>query len=384
MRTRQRLLKLLLGTVMGFVLFEILLQVTPRSWMPAEFRILDRVYTGRVKWQEMMVGDPQLGYRYRPDLDVEFPSEGRSIRIRTTSHGLGDIGFRDLGTRPPFDIVTIGDSFTFCDDVEDEHCWVKHLGEASGRNVGSLGVSGYSTLAEARVLDLYGRKLQPSPKAVILGIFPNDFNDNIEFDAWTSSNAPNFWEWRGQREGRGPFFRWLANNLVMLRLFDGAFRTTGRHMYAYKKGEVDLIFQPWWLEPMDAERQRHRDTGWQLMQQGIEKVRTVSREMGAEPMVVMIPTKEEVYFDLVRQDLPNHEKLDVDRPFGPLREYCKAQNLACCDLMPALREQAAQGKQLYLRISSHWNDLGNRVGADAMQKCLQETGLSARIAAAAR
>jgi hypothetical protein len=88
--------------------------------LPGDVRGLERVYAGRAKWEEMMVSDPELGYRPKPGLDMLYPSEGRNIVVRTTAHGLGDIGFRDIDTKPPFDAIALGDSFTFCDDVRSK------------------------------------------------------------------------------------------------------------------------------------------------------------------------------------------------------------------------------------------------------------------------
>lgn len=381
---RGKLLMLLGGTIFGLLCVEIGVRLMPESLLPAEFRVMDRAYTGRVKWQEMMVGDRLLGYHYKPDLDVDFPSEGMNVDIRTTSHGLGDIGFRDIGTRPPFDAVAIGDSFTFCDDVKTADCWVKHVGELTGLNIATLGVSGFSNLAEARVLDEYGRKLDP--RLVILAIFPNDFNDNVEFDEWTRSETANFWEWRGQREGRGPLFRKLADASAIMRIVDSALRTRDsgdRFHYEYRKGNLDFVFQPWWLEPMDAERRAHREEGWRLMRKAIEQVRSTTREMGAELMVVAIPTKEEVYWEVVRGDLPNREALVIDRPFGDLFEYCRREGVSCCDLLPAMQAHATRDEQLYLRISSHFNAAGNIVAAQAVDRCLERDGLLAAGAGAA-
>lgn len=381
---RGKLLMLLGGTIFGLLCVEIGVRLMPESLLPAEFRVMDRAYTGRVKWQEMMVGDRLLGYHYKPGLDVDFPSEGMNVDIRTTSHGLGDIGFRDIGTRPPFDAIAIGDSFTFCDDVKTAECWVKHVGELTGLNIATLGVSGFSNLAEARVLAEYGRKLDP--RLVILAIFPNDFNDNVEFDEWTRSETPNFWEWRGEREGRGPLFRKLADASAIMRIVDSALRTRDsgdRFHYEYRKGNLDFVFQPWWLEPMDAERRAHREDGWRLMRKAIEQVRSTTREMGAELMVVAIPTKEEVYWEVVRNDLPNRDALVIDRPFGDLFEYCRREGVSCCDLLPAMRDHATQDEQLYLRISSHFNAAGNIVAAQAVDGCLERDGLLAAGAGAA-
>lgn len=380
LRIGAKLLVPFAGIVFGLLLVEVGVRSAPSWLLPGEFRIMDRAFTGRVKWQEMMVGDPYLGYRYKPNLDVDFPSEGINVDIRTTSHGLGEIGFRDIGTEPPFDAIALGDSFTFCDDVRTKDCWVKHLGDATGLSFATLGVSGFSTLAEARVLERYGRRL--APKLVVLAVFPNDFNDNIDFDDWQRSGTENFWEWRGRREGRGPMFRRLADRSAIVRIIDSALRTRDRHAYVFQDGSLDFVFQPWWLEPLTDERLEHRRRGWELMRGAILEMHAISEEIGARFLVMTIPTKEEVYWQVARDQLPNSDRLVVDRPFGDLFALCAEKGIACCDTRPDLEAAAQRGRQLYLRVSSHWNDAGNAVAARSVARCLAERRWDAAGAAA--
>jgi hypothetical protein len=372
-RTVRRVVKLLLGLVMGIVVIEAALRYFPRSFMPKEFRILNRVYTGRVKWERMIVGDKRLGYHFKPQLDILFPSEGRQIPIRTTNYGLGDIGFRDIGARAPFNVVAVGDSFAFCDDVPAEKCWLRSLAERTGLSIASLGVSGYSTLAEARILDIYGKALKPH--VVLVSVFPNDFNDNVDFDEWTRSNSENFWYWRARKEGRGPFGRWLADHSVIYRMIDGALRSKANKPYKYKSENLDFVFQPWWLTPPSGERAEERQRGWELMQSALSDMQATARSIGAELMVVLIPTKEHVYWDLVHDHLSAREPAQVDDPLDMVRAYCETRGIHYCVLKGALQDGARQGRQLYLRISSHWNDAGNAIGAETVARCLADQGL---------
>src|SRR5262245_45054529 len=137
-RTRRRILALCISTVFGLVLCEAFLWLVPRSLLPHEFRLLDRVYNARNAWQNMMIGDSYRGYELKPDLNIMFTSEGRLIPYKTSSHNLGDIGFRDIGTKPPFGIVAVGDSYVLCDDVPAEACWLRHLSESTGVSAATL------------------------------------------------------------------------------------------------------------------------------------------------------------------------------------------------------------------------------------------------------
>jgi hypothetical protein len=364
---------LLMGLLAGLVVVEVVPRLFTRL-MPAGFRGLERVYAGRAKWQEIMVPDRYLGYRPRPDLDVKFPSEGRTVPVRTTSHGLGDIGFRDIGTRPPFDAVALGDSFTFCDDVPVDSCWVRQVADLTGLSIATLGVSGYSTIAEARIFERYGRKLHP--RVILQALFPNDFNDNVDFEQWTRSDSDDFWSWRSNREGRGRIAGWLAAHSLAYRLAEGAIRGAGRETYHYKKNGLDLVFRVdrWWLGS-DDRRAEARLRGWELMQRALLEVDATAQQIGATLVVVLIPTKEEIYWNLVRPHVSGAESADPDRPLDVVRDFCQQRGIAYCDLAPALDAEAQRGRQLYLKVSGHWNDDGNTIAARAIAACLATQGL---------
>jgi len=46
-----------------------------------------------------------------------------------------------------------------------------------------------------------------------------------------------------------------------------------------------------------------------------------------------------------------------------------------CDLRPVFEREAEKRRQLYLRISGHWNDEGNTLAAEAIADCLRGRGL---------
>jgi hypothetical protein len=374
-----RILKLTFGLVIGLLLCEALLWLLPRRLLPKEFRLLDRVYNARGAWQDMMEGDSFVGYKLRPNLDLMFPSEGLVIPIHTKSFGLGDIGFRDIGTQPPFSVVAVGDSFVLCDDVPVEGCWVRHLADATGLSIATLGVNGYSNLAEERILSRYGRQLHP--RLVLAGVYPNDFKDNVNFDKWTRSGSGNFWTWLGQQRGRGESGRFLSRYSMIYRIVDGALRANGRAVHKYKDDHLDFFFRldPWWV---DLTKRAEKNRGFPLMQRALLDMRAEATAMGAQFVVLLFPTKEQIYWDIARRY--SKEDLDVDRPVEVVRQFCETNGIKFCTFDAALRAEARQGRQLYHRISSHWNDEGNAVGAQVIAKCLANYHLLDATAVAAQ
>lgn len=372
-RTIQRLVKMLVGLAMGVLMSEVTLRVLPRSLLPQEFGILDRVYTARGSWQDMMTGDPYLGYKLKPNVDILFPSEGRSIPYKTTNYGMGDIGFRDIGAKPPFSVIAVGDSFALCDDVPAEACWVRHLAQQTDLSIGTLGVNGYSTLAEARVLERYG--VQFKPKVVLVGIYLNDFKDNVNFDNWSRSGHENFWVWLGAQRGRGQFGRWLADHSVIYRMIDGASRARGRDIHKFKNENLDFVFRMdrWWFQLL---RNTENDKGFKLMQKALLDMKARTAGIGGELVVLLFPAREQVYWDFAKQFAPaDGRSLDPDHPLDVVRDFSKANGIKFCELADPLRVEAARGRQLYHRISSHFNDEGNVVAAGVIAKCLDDQGL---------
>src|SRR6187402_2617551 len=125
-----------LAAVMLSLAFSVLvLELVPRlvpGLMPDKVKTVQRIYDARNSWESMMRPDRELGFALSPGLDLEFPSEAGKIRVQTADLGIEGIGYRDIGTKAPFDAVAIGDSFTFCDDSSVEACWVRRLSDRTG------------------------------------------------------------------------------------------------------------------------------------------------------------------------------------------------------------------------------------------------------------
>ena len=336
------------------------------SLLPAGLAGLQRAVSAQARSEQLMQADAFLGYHLKPGVEMVYRSEGGQVRVRTTSYGLGDIGFRDLGMKPPFDIVAFGNSFTYCDDISPEGCWLRLLGDTTGLSVGDLGVSGYSTLAQARLLERYGPPLRP--RVVLVTVFANDFRNNEQFDRWLRSGSDDFPRWLAQKRRKGPVGDTLARHSVVLRIFLAARRASSRQMEKYKDGTLDLAFSfdPWWIK---LTKHAEDSPGFRLMQQALLAMEAQAEQMGAQLVVLLLPTKEEVYWDIARQYVK--EDVDIDHPRAVVRAFCEKKGLKFCDFTDGLRAEARKGRQLYLRVSGHWNEAGHAFMAAATERCLR-------------
>lgn len=364
---------LLLGSFFAIALIETIPRLVP-DLMPKKLRSVLRLYEARSSWEDMMRGDTELGFVVKPDLALEFPSEGRSIDVKTVALTDDPIGFRDIGVRAPLDAVVVGDSFTFCDDTTVEACWVRQLGEMTGLKFASLGVNGYSNLAATRMLEKVGTKLEP--KIVLATFFANDFKDNLHFHNWTESGTDDYWQWM-RRKRRSDTSEMFAQKSILYRLFDAARRYGSRTTFEYKENDLDFIFRSdgWWRTVLSNPG---NTPGYRYTEEAIQKFRLLTSRANADFMMVLIPFKEQVYWDIARRFDPDGENLeaeDIDAPMNAVRSYLEERGIAYCDLTGPMREAAANGPQLYLRVSAHWTDYGNQKAAEFVRDCLADVKL---------
>jgi hypothetical protein len=380
-KPRLALAALALGAFVGLVVVETVPRLLP-GLMPGKLRAVQRIYDARSSWEGMMRGDRELGFSLLADLDLEFPSEGRAIGIRTKAIPGLDIAYRDLGTPPPWDAIAIGDSFTFCDDAPAETCWVRRLGEETDLSIGTLGVNGYSNLAEARLLE---RVIGPlAPKLVLVGFFPNDFKDNLHFRNWTRTGTDDYWTWMRQQR-RSDLSDTLANWSVLYRLIDAARRYGRRDTFEHRDDKLDFVFRAdsWWKTVLESPG---ATPGYELTEEALRDMAETAERSGAKFVVLLFPFKEQVYWDVARRYTRGGAELDetdIDAPKDAVVRFLEREGIAYCDLTDPLRNAAREREQLYLRAGAHWTDAGNDAAAMSIAACLRDRGMASSRASAA-
>jgi len=104
------------------------------------------------------IPDEILGYRMDPSLSDIDPA-----------------GFRNDLVPEHADIVTIGDSHTYGNNVSSADSWPRQLGRMAQLTVYNLGIGGFGPLQYHRLFD---RAVELSPAHIIVGLyFPNDLYD---------------------------------------------------------------------------------------------------------------------------------------------------------------------------------------------------------------
>lgn len=315
-----------------------------------------------------LTGDKDLGFKYAPDL-VDFPlpfkddEGGKSYYpVSTVSLGYENTGFRDDGIVGDTFAVVVGDSFTSCAVVSMEKCWVEILEQQSGRDFANLGVISYGPQQTQRMLIKYGLSLEPD---LILWVFyANDLDDAWRFDQFGKAEAKEgkFWQ--------SPIRSWLVQNSASYEVL--AFFWYNRRFFynlAIRDGETiplesNLV---WWQTVTDPEIPTFME-GFNLTQTAILEARRQTRaRLGeAEFVIVIIPTREQIYYtDTILQ-------AQLDALNETVINFAQQHDITVIDLTPAMREAVQDGSFIYFRHDIHLNPKGHEIVAELLERYLAE------------
>lgn len=320
----------------------------------------------RLSWQEQKLSHAS---RTRPDSVIGFlyvpggHAEVRQGDVRF-SYTTDQDGFRNAEAPPDrVPIVAVGDSWVFGFGVDDSLAWPRVLADSlRPLRVRNLGLIGSGPEQYTRVLERFGLPLHPS--VILYGVFPgNDLDDQEAFALWErSGRRGNFAEWRtyGPAGRRPPL--WQQSYLAV------AVEEGWKYRHERFAGSTirlpdgsPLQLSPARLLPK-AERSHPGDPAFDGVLAAVARARSLATRAGARLVVLVFPTKEEVYLPLRGQAAPEL----TSRWVPALRQL----GVECLDLTDTLRAHA-RGGPLYFEVDGHLNAAGNRVIAQALQGYLE-------------
>ena len=378
----QRLMLGLLGVGGGLLLVEVGLHLFP-SLLPPVVRQALAIYTDFHQTSDLnrpFSVDRELIYVPRPNVDLEI-HDGLTLQYTVRTRSLGDpgIGFRDIGAIRPTYAVAVGDSFTWGTYVEAEQTWPEQLQAEVGAPIINLGVLGYGPIQYQIITQKYGLPLEP--RLVLWGIFSgNDFVNSTDYVQWEQAGKPDTW----LKKPEPGVFEWLSRHVRLYELLKFSLHA-GIYYQRLASPEVvrvpalggpDWAFYPDILERQAASRRPEVAAGWQLTQQALLTTAANVQAAGATFVVVIIPPKELIYWDILRPRLADPTGYDLTEPIRTLMEFCAAQKFLCLDLTPAFAEQTRAGQELYFRQDAHLNPAGYHLAAQLIAAYLNQRKLS--------
>lgn len=144
-----------------------------------------------------------------------------------------------------FDVVAIGDSFTWAFAIDPAKTWSSQLGALTGLNVLNLGKEGTGPYEYLQVLKQFG--LAKHPRIVVMNIYEgNDIRDAIAYHAYRAGAA---------QSGEDAPFAWkrapVASRSYVVNLIGGTLEhLLARHREKKTEGAVDFRFR---VDPENAD-----------------------------------------------------------------------------------------------------------------------------------
>lgn len=379
-RAAPRLLAILLGLLLGWLMLEVLLRAGFDALPRGAQSVIQHVR--RVPWREEHIipvfpWETSREYQARmPTNLTDYPVHWGDAQFTFDTISLwgGSEGFRTNPPQWPVDLVAVGDSFTFCwTDFED--CWVEQLRQQFGWSVMNLGVPGTGSLSHQMIMGTYATPL--NPQVVVWQWFGNDYGDDYdharirgEVEALSgppalSDPVPDY----------GPLADYSAVYRLLRDWLDRRDEDAADSEAVIAVNGREVLFN----KRLGSHDRRYESVrwGWERTLAALEGAHASAEDMGAELVVLLIPTKEEVYAawstDALGEDLIAY----LVEGRAALLEQCAQRGWRCVDAADAFVAAVDAGQTVYNAFDFHLDATGNRLAAQLLGQYLIERGLLA-------
>ncbi len=240
----------LLASVLAVVVFETGLAVLPRTLVPSAFRTIETFYTRRAEWRALTAG--------RPLPRVQAPARRRgAVLLRGRSHPHPDHQPRPRSDRVPRHRNAGRPSAPSSSAIRSRSAtrsWRRTAGSATCPRPAACRWPP-SASAATRPWPRPGSSSVMGPAfgapLVLVGIFPNDLADNVNFDKWARGGTDDLALVAGARARTAS--RRAAGSRSTRRCTAYSVRPctrAARKIHRHREGDLDLVlrFDDWWME----------------------------------------------------------------------------------------------------------------------------------------
>jgi hypothetical protein len=368
-RTPRQMLLRAVGTSFTLVIIIALLEL-PAALRMIHWTLVFRTLAGEGRdYESAFVLDDELSFRRIPNLEWA----GRPHSDIERGYGLS----RSLSEPITFTYDKWGgDSYVEGWYVSDQQTVAVQLESRLERSVANLGVAGYGTLQELRVLK--ADALPRQPRVIVWFFFEgNDLYDDQEFENFLLADAPSSEDTTPHPEGLTRYHGWerrsfVRNGLGRIRYWIRAMVPNQPPHWARlslpNRNKELLYFAKYGAVPW-TEYEKER---WEKAMAALEEGVRLARSQDVHVLPVYIPTKYRVYRNLV--ELPPGspmEQWDVWPLREQFQEFCLSVATACLDLTDRFTRAAQQGGMPYAAKDTHWSPEGHATAAAEVERFLR-------------
>ncbi|MCU0475045.1 MAG: hypothetical protein MUC99_02850 [Anaerolineae bacterium] len=315
------------------------------------------------------------------------PAPGVAFRVSTVQVQGSRMGFRSrpFALGDPIGAMVVGDSFSFC-FTEYDDCWVTQFDRATGLPTLNTAQGSTGSTSHWRFIDTFGRTFKPP--LVIWQFWVNDFNEDYQLavlrgelpESSVQTVVPDYPD-----EG-GAVVQWLRAHSVAWVVIEVALGNESPYISDFEKYHFTrphsvtfnghtLNFGQRYEQIATNLRDPRISTGVPLTRRALRDAQATVTGWGGQMVVIILPTREEVYRDLTAP-LMGAEAVDaLGAPRRVMNALCQLEALTCLDLLPIFREYAAKGDALYYADDMHLNPTGNAVLAAEVERWLRQIGV---------
>jgi hypothetical protein len=293
-------------------------------------------------WIELYdVYHPTRGWALKPDIK-EMNVFGKIVSSNSKGlRGKGERGY--LRTAGRQRIVVLGDSFTFGEAVSDDETYSHQLESVlPNTEVLNLGVHGYGH--DQMLLYLKEEGVKYHPDVVLLGfVYIDIYRNLLTFYAYAK-----------------PRFRLVSGGLQLTNVpVPAPGRVRAQEPYRSKALDVMVILRESLRWRLGKREKEARD----LTRLLLDEIIVTTRSIGAVPVFVYLPTREEI--DNSSDSLTGREQF--------LDDYCRERGIPCLFLRLRFHEEIKRGVQWGGRY--HWPAKLHQVAAEAIKDFLLGSNL---------
>lgn len=351
----------------------------------------------------------ELGYQYRPNLDVTLKTPEWTYQLKTDTHGFSNT---DEALYQKADLVVLGDSFAQGTGVAGDENWVQRLRSEKGLRVLNLGHGSYDAYHYPIVYRRFASRTK-APITLLCFFGLNDMRpDFYQYAQWAKQNpSATFLDYQKELIRRKPdelidppyrllhqkvdfllrksyALTWVFAQLRMWRerLRHSENRPVSPDAILVLGGkELSLpFFSSERMPYRDWMERHHEEVEYSL--QAVRQVDQQAKNTGSRLVLLYFPSLQEVYWPLASEDMWKRwesffaidSRIVIDSLSDPskrLRQFCEKQDIVFLDLTPVLKEKALQGEPLYFPHDGHWTPKGHEVVAQAIGLFLKEASL---------
>lgn len=302
----------------------------------------------------------------------------------------------ELYTRQPnFDIVAIGDSFTWCTTVHPQDTWVAQLANTANTSAYNLGKPAIGPYEYLQLLKRFG--LEKSPKTVVMSLYEgNDLRDALKYASYRQSGTAEkqtLKEARAEERLFGPLSQYsYALNLLKSVLISNEPTDTAtiegyseedenfRYTLAFDSGSVPFNLENGDLdEVVHAKLLHDKKVDLNVFSEALSQFAQLAKSEGFKPILMYTPSAYTAYANVVSFQQPELNDImpaysQQQRDF--FRQQAAQLGVEFIDLTPHFQAAAPNyttpEKLLYYQTNRHLTKYGHELVADVLNDVIEE------------